>query len=162
MQILVTVVAIVILAIGITVSQRQIGSIESSPAEKEEVLSENVNSTGLPTPSPEETITPFPTSSPQVVTSSIHAYIYPGSNVINSSSSVLSLESDENVDKITDWYKDKIQSAGMNIKTFVVTKANDNVLNKLGGSNANQEVNVEIEKKSGESNVSIRVTIDID
>lgn len=54
-------------------------------------------------------------------------------------------------------YKDKIRSTGTNIKTFVVTKANDNFLNKLVGANADEEVSVEIEQKAGDSKVFVEV-----
>ncbi len=47
----------------------------------------------------------------------------------------------------------------MNVKTFVTTKANDKVLNKLVGADADKELRVEISKDPGDSLVKISVTI---
>lgn len=151
MHLVITVAAISILAIGIFFSQRDEPTEVVPSADEEKVLSGDSELS--------VTSTPYPTkTSNQMSNLFIEDYKYPGATITGASTNTLTLELQGNVDAITDWYKDKIQSTGMNIKTFVVTKANDNVLNKLSGSNANQEVNVEIEKKFGESSVLIRVT----
>ncbi|KKR30476.1 hypothetical protein A2715_04400 [Candidatus Woesebacteria bacterium RIFCSPHIGHO2_01_FULL_39_32] len=151
MHLIITAAAISILAIGIFFSQRDEPTEVVPSTDGEKVLSEDSELS--------ETSTPYPTkTSDQVSNLFIEDYTYPGATITSTSANTLTLESQGNVDAITDWYKDKIQSTGMNVKTFVVTKANDNVLNKLGGSNSDQEVNVEIEKKFGESKVLIRVT----
>src|SRR3989344_3546746 len=160
MQILVTVVAIVVLAIGISLSQRQNKIGYNSQPQKEEVLSESLNPVDAEEledngQKAEVTIPPTSTVRPRAGSPTIEIYKYPGSKVTNLTENSVALESNENVDVITNWYKEKISVSGMNIKTFVVTKANDNILNKLVGANAEGEISVEIEQKKGESNVTI-------
>jgi len=116
-----------------------------------------------PTQIPTATSSPAPTNSPTSLPSPLigtSAFIYPGARIIASSDSSATLESTENPDKITDWYKEKIKSWGGNVTSFVVTKTNDNVLNKLVGSNGKGEVKVEIKKDSGSSVVKIIVGFD--
>ena len=81
---------------------------------------------------------------------------YPNSVILENSNELV-LESDDNPDTITNWYKEKIKNSGMNSKAFVQTKTNDNVLNKLAGASGTREVNVEIIKKSGEIKTTIRI-----
>ncbi|MCL5438804.1 MAG: hypothetical protein M1268_02345 [Patescibacteria group bacterium] len=85
--------------------------------------------------------------------------IYPGSVKIKNDNGNLELESLDDAQKITDWYKEKIKGMGMNAKSFVQTKANDKVLNKLVGSNGKKEVRVEISKENNQSTVKIFVIV---
>lgn len=83
---------------------------------------------------------------------------YPNAIQTSSSGNTLSLESQDDPDAITQWYKEKIQSLGMNSKSFVTTKTNGNILNKLVGANGTREVQVEITKQNDESTVHITIT----
>src|SRR3972149_3728440 len=110
------------------------------------------------------TITPNPTSSPAPTTaptstdkSLITNFVYPGAAVKSQTSSTLTLESTDHTDKITDWYKSKIESLGVNVKSFVATRANDKVLNKLAGAGKGLEINVEISKDAGSFLATISV-----
>jgi hypothetical protein len=69
------------------------------------------------------------------------------------------MESTEDTDKITDWYKSKIEDLGMNVKSFVTTKANDKILNKLSAADGVREINIEISKDSELSAVKISVAL---
>jgi hypothetical protein len=133
------------------------------PKQYEEILSQNeeVEESATPTPTPE--VTPEPSQSPTnppdtTAEFSISGFIYPRAVVKSQSSTILMLESSDDTDKITDWYKEKIQNLGANVKSFVVTRANDKVLNKLVGSNSSLEVAVEISKDSGVSLAQISVS----
>ena len=106
---------------------------------------------------PSPTKVPVPTQSPQ--TSNILEYKYPNSQIVSSTSTLMSLESSDNSDSITDWYKGKINSLGMNVKTFVTTSANEKVLNKLVGADGVKEINIEISKEDSQSIVKISITI---
>jgi len=130
--------------------------------EQEPVLGETATVEETPTPTPQKdanlpTITPTPTLQPPEKDANL-LWQYPNSSIITKSETALILESNGDVDAITDWYKEKIKAMGMNAKSFVVTKTNGNVLNKLVGDNGNIEIRVEISKSAGESTVRIVVT----
>ena len=135
---------------------------------KSSVLS---SQTSLPTQTPTLTPTPTPTSTPLPPPPSLTLaprspapppdevgsdWQYPGSTELSPGN----YQSSDSPDKITDWYQAKIKSLGLNIKTFIRTKANDRVLNKLVSSNGKTEIRVEIAKKPDESVTSITVAID--
>lgn len=69
-----------------------------------------------------------------------------------------SFTSSQNPTTITNWYKDKIKSLGMNTTSFVTTNTNDNVLNKLAGANGSENVTIEIKKDSSESTTHITIS----
>jgi|SRR3989344_7671342 len=87
---------------------------------------------------------------------------YGGASVTSQSNHSLELSSSDDPDKITDWYKEKIRSLGLSSKSFVTTKSNDNVENKLVGSNGDLEIAVEIKKAAGSSIAVIKVNSDSD
>lgn len=88
-----------------------------------------------------------------------NAWVYPNSKQIGSLDNTLLLESNDDPGKITDWYKQKIESMGMSAKSFVQTKTNDNVLNKLVAANGKEKIDIEINKKAGEQVVRIKVLV---
>ncbi|MCH7641576.1 hypothetical protein IID22_05275 [Patescibacteria group bacterium] len=158
MHVVITVIAVVIVIAGIYFSQRNFGKTDSQTNEDQEVLSEETiqEEESTPTPVPN---TPTNTSTPTITRTEIHDYRYPNSTVISSLNNSLLLTSSDDADKITSWYKEKINSQGMNVKTFVTTKTNDNVLNKLVGADSDMEVRVEITKDSGSSSVNISISL---
>ena len=160
--------AAAIVITGIIYSRINRVEINLPQENKEEVLSESDDVTPTPFASPK----PFgsepqgrrPTAEAGTPTQStinpnILNYKYPNSQIISTSSNLLSLESFDDSDVITNWYKEKVNSLGMNVKTFVTTKANDKVLNKLVGADGNKEIGIEISKENSESAVKISVTI---
>lgn len=118
-----------------------------------------------PTPSPSPTIlqkSAAPSSSPNnsgPSNSQVSGWKYPNSILISESTNALSLESSDDPTTITNWYKSKIQSSGMSVKTFVTTNNNDNILNKLSGASGSTGVLVEVSKNSGDSIVKISVKL---
>lgn len=84
---------------------------------------------------------------------------YPNSNQISGSDNTMNLESNDTPDLITDWYKEKIRSLGFKSKSFVQTKTNGNVLNKLVGASGNREIRVEVIKSADSPKVSINLSI---
>lgn len=92
----------------------------------------------------------------------INDFKYPGASINSQSGNFLEMDSLDNPDNITNWYKEKISSLGMNTKSFVVTKTNDNILNKLAGDNGSLEVVVEIKKSAGENLTKIKVNFILD
>lgn len=83
--------------------------------------------------------------------------IYPNSTVIFETGNAIVLQSQDNPQTITDWYKQKIESLNLNAQSFVSTNTNGNILNKLVGTNREKEIRVEISKKANEAIVEIRV-----
>lgn len=114
--------------------------------------------TPSPTPSPRASslVTPKPlgTSAPQIENTKVLKY--PNSVQISQNESTI-YESSDDADKITNWYKDKIKSMNMRVKSFVTTKTNGNILNKLVGADGKKEIKVEITKKDDDQKVTITV-----
>lgn len=169
MNIIITIVAAIIVITGIFFSQRNRTSFDQGTSFSK-VLSESEEQSGeqLEAPSPtniEEgkssgvgTITKSPT--PTYFQTNLSDYKYPNSQTVSSTANSLLLNSPDNSDTITDWYKEKIRGEGMNVKTFVTTKTNDNVLNKLVGADGNKEIRIEIKKEAGNGDVEISVKIE--
>ena len=162
------VIASVIVLTGIFYRQISSRNSTSQTADEQDVLSEETsneedveNTISLTPTNPPNSPTSAPTntSTPTINNSSINNYMYPNSSVVSSSNNFLSLTSEDSADVITDWYKNKIDSEGMNVTSFVTTNTNDNVLNKLVGADGTNEVSVEISKISNSSTVHIEVSI---
>lgn len=122
----------------------------------------NQNATPTPLIEPTNQLTstppqnnPTPTTKPEG--NNNNGFIYPGATLKSNSSGNLILESNDSPDTITDWYKNEIKNQGVNVTSFVTTKTNGNVLNKLAGANGEKEINVEIERKEGTSTTLIQV-----
>ena len=147
--------AILIVAAGVFYNGRDLfqGSESVDKHTNEEVLSMSESDDPSPTSSssPEQTKSPLPT---QNISGS---FFYPGSTVKSHEGSVSIMVSNDNVDVVTNWYKDKIKSLGMNVTSFVVTKTNGNVLNKLVGASSTSKVEVEIRKVATNTEVTITV-----
>lgn len=169
MNVVTFIVAVAIVLTGIIYSRINRDVINFPQENKEEVLSESDDGTNsdnnsehvdvdvTPTSIPSATSLPTPTQ--PVPESNILNYKYPNSQLISTFSNTLSLESEDDSDVITNWYKQMLNSLGMNVKTFVTTKANDKVLNKLVVADGNKEISVEISKESMNLLVNISVTI---
>ena len=106
------------------------------------------------TPKPSLTPTNGPTS--EIL---ISEFQYPGANVISSSSTSLVLRSGDDPEKITDWYKEKIEARKMGAISFISNNVNDNISNKLVGEEDGQRVSVDITKDSGASETEIEVKV---
>lgn len=106
------------------------------------------------TPPKPATPTPTPTSSPTVNES----LVYPNAIVIISSDDLL-MESTDDPDVISEWYKNKIKSMGFNVKSFVATKTNGNVENVFVGAKSGSEIRVTITKNAEELKTRIVVAI---
>ncbi len=104
------------------------------------------------------TVTRMPT--PTLNQTNLADYKYPNSQVVSSTGDSLLLNSTDASETITDWYKEKIRGEGMKVKTFVTTKTNNNVLNKLVGADGEKEIRIEIKKEAGSNTVEISVTAD--
>ena len=74
--------------------------------------------------------------------------ITPTETITNQTNSTLSLESTDSPEDITDWYKNTINTIGMNVTSFVVTSTNDVVLNKLSAANSEMKIEVTIKNES--------------
>ena len=168
MNIVVTIVAVVLVITGVFVSKISKKEIQTSETSqvlsveeeiKEEEVTPTTGSHQTDTPIPTKTPIPSPTNTPKPASSNLSSFQYPNSQVVSSSENSLILNSIDNADSITDWYKEKIKGDGMSVTSFVTTKTNDNVLNKLVGADGEREIRVEITKEAGSSTVKISVTL---
>lgn len=132
----------------------------------------NTNNQQLsPTTTPSATWTPIPTIVPtekimyspyatQTNAAQQGATVqYPNSQQTNSSGNTIYYESTDSPNAITDWYKTKIKSMGMNTTSFIQNNSNNNVLNQLIGSDGRRNIRVEITKPAGENIAKIAVTV---
>ena len=158
--------AILIVAAGVFYNGRDLflGPESVDKHTNEEVLSMSESDDPSPTSSssPEQTKSPLPTQGPATKSPSPSqnvsgSFFYPGSTVKSHEGSVSIMISNDDVDVVTNWYKDKIKSLGMNVTSFVVTKTNGNVLNKLAGASSTSKVEVEIRKVATNTEVTITV-----
>ncbi|SRR4030042_5856442 len=181
MKVIVIIIAFVVLVSGIVFSKLHNSDVVRENQEK--VLSENSEAAPViknqdkenkdtdkntssyvqkPTnsPIPQATSQPMPQFTQEINAGfNLNSFLYPGSEIINSDTNSLTLKSTESPDKITDWYKEKIVSEDMNVKSFVTTKANDKVLNKLVGAKSNMEIRVEIKKDATMSFTEVLITL---
>lgn len=97
----------------------------------------------LEEPSP----TPATSREPKPTREESYSFQYPGSK-------------SDDVDKITNWYKEKIKQEGYNATSFVTTKTNGKVLNKLAGAKAGSKVEVVISQSDTSSPVEISVNFE--
>ncbi len=104
------------------------------------------------------TTTPIPTQTANNNTD-ISSFIYLNSTTISSGNKNLILQSFDDPQVITNWYKDRITNIGMSAKSFITTNTNGDILNKLAGANGSMQVEVTISKKSSESRVKIKIEI---
>ena len=117
--------------------------------------------TPIPTPTPISIPTSIPSTSTPIPSSQINmsSFVYPGSIILNQSGDEMTLQSTDDPQAITNWYKEKITGTGMNAKSFVQTNTNGNVLNKLIGAKAGFKVKIQIEKNSSGNITAIKVSL---
>jgi hypothetical protein len=179
MHIVISVIAFIIVGIGVLANRTDVFYNHFPPDSVNggEVLSETVDSLNEESESadgdveietveePTSSPTSQPTTPPTVQgnqtdnNSQISYYQYPNSKVVSSSSTTMTLSSSDNTDTITDWYKDRITEKGMGVRSFVKTKANDKVLNKLSGASNSDKVDIEISRPSGDTITTIMVSL---
>lgn len=136
---------------------------KSSQNFKENVITPTISPTltSSPTLIPTAIPTVLPTSipTPPPVKTNISSFIYPNSVKISIDASSVILQSSDDPQIITNWYKERITIMGMNAKSFVQTNTNGNVLNKLVAANSGLKVSVTVSKKNNQSSVEIAVSI---
>ena len=103
--------------------------------------------------------TPTPTQASSNSKQNINDYKYPNSSMNELSGNKLSLQSSDDPNTITNWYKDKLKSLNMNANSFVTTSSNGVVLNKLVSANGETKVSITISKKNDQPSVGIAVSI---
>lgn len=69
---------------------------------------------------------------------------YPNATQISRSGDTLVLDSIDDSDTITNWYKGKIKDLNLNINSSVKTNTNGNVLNRLSASSSKMKIEIEI------------------
>lgn len=111
------------------------------------------------TPSTKTLATPPLLSGTTNEQTNLKEFNYPNSTPASIDENGLTLKSSDDSTAITDWYKNRIKSLGMNTTTFIDTNTNGNILNKLVGSDGKQQIAVEISKKSNQKEVGINLHV---
>lgn len=157
----------------VIVSASLINTKTTLPIESESapIVTETATSTAMPsieptpsptsTPIPEstESPSPSPTNTPSGNTNN-SGWFYPGAIMISEGEKTV-LESSDDTDTITDWYKGKIEGEGFNVRSSVKTSANDNIKNVISAAKNNSNVHVEITKKPDANVVRIELKVSI-
>lgn len=156
MNLIIISVLLVILAAGV-VSNKPLSENNNLPEPTPSPLQ-----TGTQEPSPVMSSTPNPapaqTSTPEKKPKVAEEdWVYPNSIVVENAEKII-LSSSDSTDKITDWYKSKIESLGFNVKSFVKTSANDVVKNVLSAAKDNRKVSVLITKNPEDIAARIEVS----
>lgn len=80
-------------------------------------------------------------------------WVYPGATAVGDNT----YQSGDDPQKITAWYQQKINGAGMTVTSFVVTNTNNNIINNLAGAGSGMEAAIEILKLANENITTIKV-----
>ncbi len=95
--------------------------------------------------------TPVPSKPP------LSSYIYNGATIKNQTESHLEIESTDDPQVITDWYKKMINDLNFNAKSFSQTSSNGVVFNKLSAAKPAEKIEINIKKDQTTSIVVITV-----
>lgn len=109
-------------------------------------------------------LSPVPTSRPTAVPApqiniSLENFRYLNSKQIKDDGELV-LESNDDPQAITGWYKEKIVNSGLNTTSFIQTNTNGQILNKLVGAGGGIQVRVEISKEANRPQTTIKVDKD--
>lgn len=122
-----------------------------------------------PTPSLNPTLTPSPvpslnpTPTPNVVkVLGLSTWSYPNARITLSGTNTLSLESSDNADVVTAWYKNEIKQKGYGTTSVIQTSTNGRVINKIVAAKSNETVTIEITKDTPSSPTIIKITQSIE
>ena len=127
--------------------------------------SKAISPSATPSPTPADTApaiknpTPTATQNQNSSSTDMNFYKYPNSQTEESGGNRLVLNSSDDPNKITEWYIEKLKNQNMKLNSFVKTKTNNNVLNKLISSNGTIKVSITISKKNSDTNAKIAVEI---
>lgn len=134
-----------------------VGAISQQKTEKKVLTTDEevpqATATLKPIPSSISTTLPQPTST--LNTSS--EFRYPNSTVVSQNENSITLESSDDPNIITPWYKEKIRAMGINATAFSQTSVNGNISNKLAGAGDGKKIDVSITKSANESKTTIQL-----
>src|SRR3989344_5032212 len=119
---------VILVIIIFAVSLIQKGGLENKETQRKNITIPTPTPTQTPAPTftPASISTSAPTSSISTLSSqqNLSSFIYPGSIILNQSGGEIILQSTDDPQVITNWYKEKITNMGMNAKSFVQTNTN--------------------------------------
>lgn len=84
-------------------------------------------------------------------------YLYPNATIISQTINSTELQTQDNPKLVTDWYKEKISETGFTTTSFVTTSTNGEVVNKLSAVKNDENVVIEITKKSDQLLTLIKI-----
>ncbi len=141
--------AVVFLALGVLVNKNNKIKNEPSSFPAQTASLEEKNEDKSEENGPEAPFSPKPTQVNESVDKQIMAnsiWVYPNSSLVGEGI----YKSGDSPDKITQWYREKIDFYGYDARNFIKTSSNDNVKNVITAAKGNQKINIEI-SRSGDS-----------
>lgn len=106
---------------------------------------------------PTVTIIPTPKATLSAQPSILANFYYPHSIEVKNTNELV-LQSSDNPQTITNWYKNVILSHNLKTTSFIQTNTNGQILNQLVGAGGNTQIKVEISKEAGQGIVIINVS----
>ncbi|MCL5090731.1 MAG: hypothetical protein M1514_01840 [Patescibacteria group bacterium] len=105
-------------------------------------------------------LTPAPSSNGLSLPSdfNINDFFYPKAVLVGNLNGNYLLKTDDSMENVIGWYKNKIPSSKMNVKTLIQTNTNGNIINQLVGSGPEGELRIEMSKESSQPEIQILVT----
>ncbi|MGI5826411.1 MAG: hypothetical protein ACOX50_03295 [Patescibacteria group bacterium] len=88
----------------------------------------------------------------------LEEFRYPQAEVLSLAGSSFQLRSFDDVQKVTDWYKEKISKREMTVRNFIQTNSNGLVSNQLLGANQQEQVKVTINKDGPAVGITVLIT----
>lgn len=104
-------------------------------------------------------VTPKSTQPPTNPSQSLSDWYYPGSQILSVTDKTVNLVTSDEPDKVTDWYKAKLNDAGMTAKTVVKTQTNGTVENVVAGAGGGINIKITITHQPKELDTKIKVEI---
>lgn len=164
MEIVLTIISVVTLAIGVFLNQRGTSDLANFEVQAPSVLSQEdeIKEESTPSPTPSLKPTPIATPVPQnlipkelIVTT--NSWIYPNSKILINSASNIELSSTDETTQITAWYKKLIETEGFKSKSYSQTNTNGNILNVLSVSKDSLSKSIQISKSNNSSETLITI-----
>lgn len=133
----------------------QFANKASEQKTKKDIAKESPKPTISTSPSPSP-VNNFFEETPEITNLADNSYVYPNSRVLSSTDNNFELQTNDDPEIVTNWYKEKVNSQEFSARSAVSTKTNGNVLNKISAKGL-IKIEVEIRKALDASHTTISV-----
>jgi hypothetical protein len=155
------VIVFIVLISGFLLTQKV--KIENFVFQKTGILSGTLNKipAGVENSIPSGIVSTTPMiASPSAKVSSFNLsdYSYPGSRVVSSSQGVVRLSSADDPVIIAKWYRDRVKSRDIKVRSFIMTRSGGDFFAEMAGSRSGLEIGVDVTRGLNDSVSLIQIT----